>query len=90
MGYRNSILNAEGFRDWMIKKNHKTVPFILTTEEIQEVLNNQAIVDRWENAIQIKGIQSCHDYRVDTNDNIFLFVRHYTSSEEYKRVKIRK
>ena len=53
MGYRNSILNAEGFRNWMIEKNHKTVPFILTTEDIQEVLNNQAIVDRWENAIQI-------------------------------------
>ena len=87
MGYRNSILNAEGFRNWMIEKNHKTVPFILTTEDIQEVLNNQAIVDRWENAIQIKGTQSYHD---NTNDNRFLFVRHYASCEEYKRVKIRK
>ena len=74
----------------MIEKNHKTVPFILTTEDIQEVLNNQAIVDRWENAIQIKGTHSYHDYRVDTNDNRFLSVRHYTSSEEYKRMKIRK
>ena len=63
---------------------------LVRPEDIQEVLNNQAIVDRWENAIQIKGTQSYHDYRVDTNDNRFLFVRHYTSSEEYKRVKIRK
>ena len=90
MGYKNTILNAEGFKNWMTEKKYSTIPFVLTTEDIQKVLNDKVLKKRWDTALQIKGTQSYHDYRVDTADNRFLFVRHYTSSEEYKRVKIRK
>ena len=89
MGYKNTILNAEGFKNWMIEKNYSPIPFVLTTEDIQKVLNDEVLKNRWDTALQIKGTQSYHDFRVDTADNRFLFVRHYTSSEEYKRVKIR-
>ena len=53
------------------------------------MMNDEVLKNRWDTALQIKGTQSYHDFRVDTADNRFLFVRHYTSSEEYKRVKIR-
>ena len=95
-GYRNDIISADGLFDFIKthkKSNGKTsnvIPMIVTTEDYDKVKNNNMLQSRWQKTKTIEGTQSNHDYRCDPTDKNFLFVRPYTSCDQFKRVRLTK
>lgn len=94
LGDRNFITSAEGFLKFM--ETHKTssstgrfkaIPLLSTSEDLQETNNNEILKQRWASAVQIKGTQKFHSFEHDPNSTKHLFVRYFSSSDEFKRVK---
>ena len=68
----------------------KAIPLLSTSEDLQETNNNDCLKQRWSNAVQIKGTQKYHCFEHDPNSTKHLFVRCFSSSDEFKRVKTSK
>ena len=97
LGDNNYITSAEGFKTFI--ETHKTstkdgrfkaIPFLSTPEDLEETNKNSTLKQRWANAQQIKGTQKFHCFEVDKTSTKHLFVRYFSSSDEFKRVKISK
>ena len=84
--FNHSITSAKGFHDFMIRKNLKTIPFIVTSDEINDVESN--LNQRYNDALQVKGAQKFHHYTTCLNDSNFLLVKTYSESESSSRVRI--
>ena len=85
---------AEGFKTFI--ETHKTstkqgkfkaIP-LSTQEDLEEMTNNPTLKQRWTNAVQVKGTQKFHTFEVDPASIKHLFVRYFSSSDEFKKVKI--
>ena len=61
-----------------------------TPEDLQDTNNNQTLKQRWAKAVIIKGTQKYHCFENDPTSNNYLLVRYFSSSDEFKRVKISK
>ena len=85
-GFMSSITDAKGFHDFIIRKKFKTIPLLVTTEEIDKTA--LTLEERWKNASTIKGTQKFHHYEVDKTDSNFLFVKYFSTSNYTKRVRI--
>lgn len=97
LGDKNYITSAEGFKTFI--ENHKTstkegrfkaIPLLSTPEDLQDTNNNQTLKQRWAKAVVIKGTQKYHCFENDPTSDNHLLVRYFSSSDEFKRVKISK
>ena len=80
------ITDAQTFYNFVARISDKTVPMLVTHEEIQETAKR--FKARWFYAKKIDQTQSYHDFRVDSNDSKFIWVRHVSDSEEiFTRVR---
>ena len=86
--FDHSITSAKGFHDFMIRKNLKTIPFIITTEEIDNV--ESELNQRFSNAIQVKGTQKFHHFTTCPTNSNYLLVKPFSESKNTSRVKINK
>ena len=86
--FDHQIINAQGFYNFMKQKNLKTIPFILTKEEIDRTEKELEL--RYDNAVPVKGTQKYHNFEVDPSDNNFLFVKPFSESKQTIRVRINK
>ena len=92
---KNYITSAEGFKTFI--ETHKTkkgkfkaTPLLSTQEDLEETNSNPTLKQRWTNAVPVKGTQKFHTFEVDPASNKHLFVRYFSSSDEFKKVKISK
>ena len=74
------ITDAVGFYNFVSRISDKTVPMLITHDEIQQTAKRFKV--RWKNAKVIHKTQTYHDFRVDPNNSKFIYVRHISASEE--------
>ena len=86
--FMNTVNDAKGFYDFIIRKKFKTIPLLITTEEINKTASD--LEERWKNSVTVKGTQKFHHYEVDKSDSNFILVKDFTTSNKTKRVRITK
>ena len=86
--FNHEITSAKGFYDFMKKKKLKTIPFLISTEEINQTAKD--LDQRYDNAVLVKGTQKFHDYQVDETDSNFLLVKTFSESKNTVKVRINK
>lgn len=70
----------------MIEKKFKTIPFVMTKEEILET--REFLSDRFKRARPFTGTLTHHHYEMDPNDYRYLIIKHHTDSTQFVRFKI--
>ena len=91
-GDYNTILNAAAFMDFVLNyktsrgENLKTIPLLVTPEEIKETAKKMK--PRWDSALPIQGTQSYHHFEPDPNNEEFVVVKHFSNSDNLKKLKI--
>ena len=91
-GDYNTILNAAALKDFIQNyitsrgQHLKTVPLLVTPQEIKQT--KQRMKSRWDRAIQLKGTLTYHHYEPDPSNNSFILVKHFSTSENSKRMRI--
>ena len=82
----HEIGSALDFYNFMIEKKLKTIPFVITKQEILET--GQFLEERFKRARPFIGTQGHHHYEVDPDDNRFLIIKKHTESSQFVRHKI--
>ena len=91
-GAYNKILNAKAFMEFIQShitsrgKKIETIPLLVTPEQIKET--KRKMESRWSKAIQIKGTLTFHHYEPDPSDKMFIVVKHFSTSENSKRMRV--
>ena len=92
--FRNDIVDAEGLHKFLTTHinssgdRSKIIPMIVTTEDYDNVRNNEVVKRRWDNSRTLDGTQQHHHFQRDPNDRDFIIMRPYSGCDEYKRVRL--
>ena len=87
-GLKNPINNAKTFQEFIIRKNYKTIPILITTEEIDKTASD--LDDRWKSSQTVEGTQKFHHFEVNKEDMNFIQVKHFSSSDNSMKIRIKK
>ena len=87
-GVKNPINNAKTFQEFIIRKNYKTIPILITTEEIDKTASD--LDDRWKSSQTVEGTQKFHHFEVNKEDMNFIQVKHFSSSDTSMKIRIKK
>ena len=82
----HEISSAEDFYNFMIEKQFKTIPFVISRAEIVET--EKFLAERFKNAKPFTGTQSMHHFEVDPVDNRYLIIKEHTEGSYSTRFKI--